>query len=137
MEAFLTHLAVERKVSASTQNQARSALLFLYKEVLGIELARLDDVVAAKRGQRLPVVLTQHEARALLAELDVCSLKRVYEAWHAACSAVGQFHRLRARPFRRCRGAMPGILCAPAFDFENRVLWLAMASLFMALASTI
>lgn len=70
VEAFLTHLAVERHVSASTQNQARSALLFLYKEVLEIHLPRLADVAPAKRGKRLPVVLTQHEARALLGELS-------------------------------------------------------------------
>ena len=44
VEAFLTHLAVDRNVAAATQNQARSALLFLYKEVLGIELPWLDDV---------------------------------------------------------------------------------------------
>ena len=55
LEAFLTHLAVERKVSASTQNQARSALLFLYKEVLGIDLPWLDGVVSARQGKRLPV----------------------------------------------------------------------------------
>jgi len=70
IEAFLTHLAVARKVSASTQNQARSALLFLYKEVLGIKLPWLDGVVTAKKGKRLPVVLTQHEARSLLGELS-------------------------------------------------------------------
>jgi len=70
LEAFLTHLAVVRKVSASTQNQARSALLFLYKEVLGIKLPWLDGVVTAKKGKRLPVVLTQHEARSLLGELS-------------------------------------------------------------------
>ena len=68
--AFLTHLAVERGVSASTQNQAKAALLFLYKEVLQIELPRLDNLVQAKRGERLPVVLTQGEVRALLAELN-------------------------------------------------------------------
>ncbi len=70
MEAFLTHLAVVRQVSASTQNQARSVLLFLYKDVLGIELPWLDGVVAAKKGKRLPVVLTQHEVRMLLVELS-------------------------------------------------------------------
>ncbi|TAM09174.1 MAG: integron integrase [Nevskiaceae bacterium] len=64
--AFLTHLATTRHVSASTQNQARSALLFLYKRVLGIDLPWLDEVVVAKRGQRLPVVLTPSEVRALL-----------------------------------------------------------------------
>lgn len=70
VEAFLTHLAVAGRVSASTQNQARSTLLFLYKEVLEIELPWLNSVAPAKRGRRLPVVLTQHEARALLDELN-------------------------------------------------------------------
>ena len=63
---FLTDLAVTRKVSASTQNQALSALLFLYKHVLNQKLDWLDDVVRAKRPQRLPVVLTQAEVRAIL-----------------------------------------------------------------------
>ncbi len=66
LTAFLTHLATERGVSASTQNQAKSALLFLYREVLGQELPWLDEVVAAKPGKRLPVVLTQTEVRRLL-----------------------------------------------------------------------
>ena len=67
VEAFLTHLAVEGRVAASTQNQAKSALLFLYKEVLGSELPWLDGVQSAKRPQRLPVVLTRAEVRAVLA----------------------------------------------------------------------
>src|SRR5205814_7028669 len=58
---FLTSLAVEAKVAASTQNQALSALLFLYRDVLGVELPRLDDVIRAKRSQSLPVVLTRDE----------------------------------------------------------------------------
>ena len=49
VEAFLSHLAVQRNVAASTQNQAKSALLFLYKEVLGSELPWLDNVESAKR----------------------------------------------------------------------------------------
>ena len=64
--AFLSHLAVDKHVSSSTQNQALSALLFLYKEVLGVELDWLDDVVRAKRPQRLPVVLTVSEVRKIL-----------------------------------------------------------------------
>jgi integron integrase len=68
--AFLTHLAVERGVSPSTQGQARSALLFLYRAVLGLELAWLDQVVAARRRRRLPVVLTVTEVRRLLAEMS-------------------------------------------------------------------
>ena len=63
---FLSHLAVERNVSASTQNQAKSALLFLYRKVLSIELPWLDEVIAAKSAKRLPVVLTPTETRRLL-----------------------------------------------------------------------
>jgi len=67
--AFLNHLAVERKVAAATQNQALSALLFLYKEVLGRNLAWLDGLVRARRPPRLPVVLTREEVARLLAQL--------------------------------------------------------------------
>ena len=70
VEVFLTHLAVTRNVSASTQNQAKSALLYLYKEVLGIELPWLDNVTQAKVPQRLPVVLTQAEVQAVLSRMD-------------------------------------------------------------------
>jgi integron integrase len=66
VQAFLSHLAVERNVSASTQNQAKAALLFLYREVLSIELPWLDEVIAAKTAKRLPVVLTPVEMRKLL-----------------------------------------------------------------------
>jgi integron integrase len=66
VQAFLSHLAIERNVSASTQNQAKSALLFLYRDVLHIELPWLDEVISAKMGKRLPVVLTANEMRALL-----------------------------------------------------------------------
>lgn len=68
--AFLSHLAVVGQVSASTQNQALSALLFLYRDVLGRELAWLDDVVRARRPARLPTVLARGEVAALLRELD-------------------------------------------------------------------
>ena len=70
LTAFLTHLAVQRQVSASTQAQARSALLFLYRHVLGLQLPWLEEVVVAKAARRLPVVLTPGEVRALLAELS-------------------------------------------------------------------
>lgn len=71
VEAFLTHLAVERSVAASTQNQAKAALLFLYKQVLAVDLPWLDDIVAARGGKRrLPVVLTPREARELLLQLS-------------------------------------------------------------------
>jgi integron integrase len=67
---FLTSLAVDRQVAASTQNQALAALLFLYKDVLDRDPGWVDDVVRAKRPQRLPVVLTQSEVHALLSVLD-------------------------------------------------------------------
>jgi len=70
VEAFLSSLAVRDNVAASTQNQALSALLFLYKEVLGLELPWVGSVTRAKRPQRLPVVLTHAEVRALLALVD-------------------------------------------------------------------
>ncbi len=70
VESFLTHLAMERKVSASTQNQAKAALLFLYREVLGVELPWLDGVVQARVSRRLPVVLTPGEVRQVLDQMD-------------------------------------------------------------------
>jgi integrase len=70
VEAFLSHLATEGRVSASTRNQALAALLFLYREVLGVELPWMEGIVRAKRPVRLPVVLTEAEVRALLAQLD-------------------------------------------------------------------
>ena len=70
IEAFLTYLAVKGRVSASTQNQAKSALLFLYREVLEQKLPWLDKVTQAKAPQRLPVVLTAGEAQAVLKRLS-------------------------------------------------------------------
>jgi len=69
VEAYLTYLAVSRRVAASTQNQAKSALLFLYKEVLGVELPWLDGIQSAKTASRLPVVLTVDETARLLGYL--------------------------------------------------------------------
>jgi len=69
INAFLTHLAVKEKVSASTQNQALSALLFLYRHVLFKEIGDLGEVIRARRPKRLPVVLTREEVKALLGNL--------------------------------------------------------------------
>jgi integrase len=66
---FLSSLAVQGRVAASTQNQALSALLFLYRHVLHQDLPWLDDVIRAKRPKRLPIVLTRDEVRAVVAEL--------------------------------------------------------------------
>jgi len=70
VQAFLTHLAVAGRVAASTQNQAKSALLFLYKEVLEIELPWLDKVESAKTPKRLPVVLSRAEVVAVLSRME-------------------------------------------------------------------
>jgi integron integrase len=69
INAFLTHLAIKEKVSASTQNQALSALLFLYRHVLGRDVGDLGDVVRARKPKRLPVVLTREEVKTVLAQL--------------------------------------------------------------------
>lgn len=70
VEAFLTDLATRGHVSASTQNQALSALLFLYREVLQLELPWLQDIRRAKRPKRLPVVLSREEVTAILSEMS-------------------------------------------------------------------
>lgn len=70
VEYFLSRLATHGKVAASTQNQALSSLLFLYREVLQVNLPWMENVVRAKRPQRLPVVLSVEEVARLLARLD-------------------------------------------------------------------
>lgn len=99
---FLTTLAVDRQVSASTQNQALAAVLFLYQQVLGCEPGWLDGIVRAKRGERLPVVLTCAEVQALLAALDGV-------AWIMAMLLYGaglrlmECLRLRVKDIEFCR----------------------------------
>ncbi len=80
VEAFLTHLAVDRNVSASTQNQALNALLFLYREVLGQPFGQLDSVTRAQRPKRIPAVLSVEEVARVLQNLNgvhwlVCCLQ--------------------------------------------------------------
>ena len=70
INAFLSHLAVDEHVSASTQTQALSALLFLYRHVLGREVGQLGELVRARASRRLPVVLTRDEVKAVLAGLE-------------------------------------------------------------------
>jgi integron integrase len=67
---YLTHLAVDKNVAASTQNVALNALLFLYKQVLEINLPLIDGVLRAKKPQRLPSVFTPNEAKSVIAELE-------------------------------------------------------------------
>jgi len=69
VKAFLSHLAVERAVSASTQNQALFAVLFLYREVLRVDLPWLDKFTPAKKSSRVPVVLTKAEVKQILDQL--------------------------------------------------------------------
>jgi integron integrase len=87
INTFLTHLAVERKVSASTQNQALSALLFLYRHVLDKEIDELGEVIRARRPRRLPVVMTRDEVRAVLRRLSG-------EKWLVAALLYGSGLRL-------------------------------------------
>jgi integron integrase len=77
IEAFLSHLAVERSVSASTQNQAFSAILFLYQKVLELPLERID-ALRAHRTKRLPVVLSRDEVKQLLAALEELPTREPY-----------------------------------------------------------
>ena len=70
INGFLTHLAVKEKVSASTQNQALSALLFLYRHVLGREVGDLGEVIRARKPKRLPVVMSREEVKAVWANLS-------------------------------------------------------------------
>lgn len=98
VEAFLTHLAVDGKVAAATQNQAKSALLFLYREVLAIELPWLDKVARAKHPSRLPVVLTRDEVARILSRL-----RGVHPCWAGCSTAPGG-----GQVLRRCRGVVSG-----------------------------
>lgn len=70
IRAYLSHLAIERHVAASTQTVALSALLFLYRQVLQIELPYIDEIERAKRPERLPVVFTRSEVKQILTHLD-------------------------------------------------------------------
>jgi site-specific recombinase XerD len=70
IEAFLTHLAVKGQVATSTQNQAFSALIFLYRDVLRIELQGAIEALRAKKPQRVPTVLTKEEVRRVLTTMS-------------------------------------------------------------------
>ena len=87
VSAFVSHLAVGRKVAALTQTQALSALLFLYREVLALPIGWVEDVERAKKPKRLPVVFTREEARAVLGHLRE-------EAWSMASLLYGSGLRL-------------------------------------------
>ena len=99
---FLTSLAVKGELATPTQNQALSALLFLYREVLKQELPWIDGVVRARRPERLPVVLTRDEVRAVLEQLVGAPRRR----WRALCSANRRRSPLPKRHTRRCFSRM-------------------------------
>ena len=104
VEAFLTSLAVARNVSAATQNQALSALLFLYREVLEIELPWLDDVTRAKKPSRLPTVLTREETGALLERIEDAELNLIVRLLYGSGLRLLEGLRLRVKdvdPSRR------------------------------------
>jgi integron integrase len=123
VEQFLTHLAVNGNVSSSTQNQAKSALLFLYKQVLGVELPWLDNVERAKVPKRLPVVLTRDEVQKMLGQLQgthwlVASL--LYGSGMRILEAL----RLRVKDLDLSRKE---ILIRDGKGFKDRVTMLPMA----------
>jgi integron integrase len=103
--AFLTWLAVERNVAAATQNQALSALLFLYRHVLGEALPWMDEIVRAQRPVRLPAVLTEAEVRRLLGQMEGSGrvALRLRAAPDRVPHAAGEGHRLRVPADHRAR----------------------------------
>ena len=105
IEAFLTHLAVVAKVAASTQNQALQALLFLYRQVLDIDLPWLENVTRASRPKRLSVVLSMTEVRAVLAHLDgTCWL--IANLLYGSGLRLMEAHRLRVKDLVLERGEL-------------------------------
>jgi integron integrase len=97
VEAFLTSLAVARNVSAATQNQALSALLFLYREVLGVELPWLDGVTRAKKPARLPTVLTRDEMAAVLAKVEDGEMQLIVRLLYGSGMRLLECLRLRVK----------------------------------------
>ena len=103
VQSFLSRLAVDGKVSASTQNQAFSALLFLYRDVLGVGLQGLENTERAKRPERLPVVLSESEVRAILRHLKGRMLTMAYLMYGSGLRLL-ECARLRVKDidFDRC-----------------------------------
>ena len=90
IRAFLNHLASDRGVAASTQNQAFNALVFLYEQVLGVELGEIEPVDRADRPKRLPTVLSRNEVQRLCAALSGAqSARRPSAVWQWAAIVRG------------------------------------------------
>jgi site-specific recombinase XerD len=106
--AFLSDLAIRQNVAASTQNQALSAVLFFFKQVLGRELEWMNDVARARRSQHLPVVLSRQEVQSLLGRMQGPPLLVAELLWFRASSdgvpaPEGQRYRFRPAQDRRSR----------------------------------
>lgn len=120
VEAFLTHLAVEGRVAASTQNQALNALLFLYEKVLEQPMEDRIDAVRARRPARVPEVLTPEEARRVIAlvsgpaQLVVKLLYGIEPGRAGSQESAGWFNRVQGSTLNRSRGAAVDLLQAHA-----------------------
>ena len=126
IQKFLTYLAVTRHVSASTQNQALSAILFLYKGVLQIELKYLDGIVRAKNSEHVPVVFSVDEARSVLNRLDG-TLKLMTQLLYGSGLRLMECVRLRVKDVdfhykqiivRNGKGAKDRVTVLPQFIIE-------------------
>ena len=106
VEFFLSYLAVDRGVSPSTQNQALHALLFLYKEVLMIDLPWLDGIVRAKPSRHLPVVLSVHEVHALFAAIPHPTLNLFVRLLYGTGMRLMEGLRLRVKDLDFSRNAI-------------------------------
>jgi integron integrase len=120
VEAFLTDLAVNGKVAASTQNQAKSALLFLYRAVLEVELPWLDNVEQARAPKRLPVVMTRAETLAVLSRLTGVN-GLVANLLYGSGMRIMEALRLRVKDVEFSRGE---ILIRDGKGFKDRVTML-------------
>jgi integron integrase len=97
VQAWLSHLATDRQVSASTQRQALSAVLFLYQQVLGLKLPWMADIVRAKQPQHLPAVLSQSEAQRLMAALPRTDVGLALRLLYGAGLRLSEALRLRVK----------------------------------------
>ena len=123
IELFLTDLAVIGRVSASTQNQAKSALLFLYKEVLAIDLPWLGNIESAKTPKHLPLVLTEDEVRNVLRRLDG-TVGLMIRLIYGAGMRIMECQRLRVKDVEFSRRE---ILIREGKGFKDRVTMLPQA----------
>jgi len=106
VNAFLSHLAVDRTVSASTQNQALAALLFLYRDVLQEPLPWIDDIVRAQRPDRLPVVLTVEEVRQVIAAVSSPVARLVVQLLYGSGLRLLEALMLRVKDVDFARGQL-------------------------------